>query len=525
VRQLREVPVVAQPLDRFVALVGPEPLARARAVAERLIETGRGRVIWNISSTPAGGGVAELLRSVLAYGRGAGVDVRWLVIEGDLDFFRITKRLHNALHGAVGDGSPLEEPERQRYQAVLDDNGADLLAWIRPGDVVILHDPQTAGLASWAARAGARTVWRCHIGTDRASQETERGWRFLLPALVPVEMYVFSRAQFVPAELAERPWLVIPPSIDPFSAKNRPLSDAQVQAILMCTGLIQGAPPCAACFERGDGTTSRTRHMADVLRLGPPPRVDTPLVVQISRWDALKDPVGVLRGFVRLLERQGQRSGERSAGSLEAPALLLAGPTVHSVADDPDGARIFGEVTAVWRTLPHEQRSRVHLANLPMRDLEENAAIVNALQRHAAIIVQKSLDEGFGLTVTEAMWKGRPIVASAVGGIRDQLDTEREGLLIEDPRDLESFALALERLSLDPALGQALGARAHARVVERSLALRTLLQYGELLARLDESASLSGAAAHPGSDHSSLATSGATGRGGAAPLAPLPGQG
>jgi trehalose synthase len=197
------------------------------------------------------------------------------------------------------------------------------------------------------------------------------------------------------------------------------------------------------------------------------------LVVQVSRWDALKDPVGVVNGFARLTERD--------EGGAE---LVLAGPNVHAVADDPEGAQVYGEVCAAWRALPHAARRRVHLAALPMTDVAENGAIVNALQRHAAVVVQKSLQEGFGLVVSEAMWKGRAVVASAVGGIQDQIEHGVSGLLLKDPTDLGAFADALQRLLLDPAERDRLGQNAQRRVREHFLGPGSLLAYAGLIGRL-----------------------------------------
>jgi trehalose synthase len=146
---------------------------------------------------------------------------------------------------------------------------------------------------------------------------------------------------------------------------------------------------------------------------------------------------------------------------------------------------VFERVHQYWKTLPEEHRQRVHLANLPTVDLQENAAIVNALQRHAAVVVQKSLREGFGLTVTEAMWKGRPLVASAVGGIQDQIEHGVSGLLLKDPTDLDSFAALLGQVLRDPALAERLGREARARVIRDFLGLRSLLQFAELIGRID----------------------------------------
>jgi trehalose synthase len=166
------------------------------------------------------------------------------------------------------------------------------------------------------------------------------------------------------------------------------------------------------------------------------------------------------------------------------PELILAGPNVTSVADDPEAPATLAAVTEGWRELPHEVRSRVHLASLPMADLEENAAIVNALQRRAAVVVQKSLREGFGLTVTEAMWKRRPVVAGAVGGIRDQIEDGESGVLIDDPADLDAVAAAIGRLLAEPEEAARLGEAARERVRREFLAPRHLCDYVDLLAAL-----------------------------------------
>ncbi len=198
---------------------------------------------------------------------------------------------------------------------------------------------------------------------------------------------------------------------------------------------------------------------------------DAKLVTQVSRWDRLKDPAGVLRGFCEHVD-------DRDAH------LMLAGPSVGAVADDPEGAEVLGEVRAQWGALEPDVRRRVHLAQLPMEDAEENAAIVNALQRRSDVIVQKSLAEGFGLTVAEAMWKARPVVASRVGGIQDQIVDGESGVLIDDPADLPRFGAAVGRLLRDPTLAAQLGEAARERVREEFLGTRQLIQYLNLLDRL-----------------------------------------
>jgi len=181
------------------------------------------------------------------------------------------------------------------------------------------------------------------------------------------------------------------------------------------------------------------------------------MVLQVSRWDHAKDMAGVMQAFAEFILPHTEAH------------LLLAGPSVTGVQDDPEGGQVLQECMAQWQALPHAARGRIHLACLPMEDLEENAVIVNALQRHAAVVGQKSLAEGFGLTVVEAMWKGRPVVASAVGGICEQIVTDENGLLIADPADFASFGKAVTGLLHDPARAEQLGEAAERRVREEFL--------------------------------------------------------
>jgi trehalose synthase len=418
-----------------------------------------------------------MVRSLLAYARGAGVDARWAVIAGPPEFFRVTKRLHNALHGSRGDGSPLGDDERRLYEQVVAENGAQLSDLVRPRDPVIVHDPQPAPLIAEATRWGALPIWRCHIGSDERNDEVERAWRFLAPYVRPARACVFSRAAFVPPELDSTRAVILPPTIDPFSTKNQPLTESAMHAILVQARLIAG--PCldgrVSWFARQDGTPARVDRCAEMVHYGSLPSWETPLVTQVSRWDRLKDPIGVLRGFARL-----------DATAAGGAHLLLAGPSLGSVADDPESLAIYESVLNAWHDLPPGPRARVALVLLPTVDVDENAAIVNALQRHARVIVQKSLNEGFGLTVTEAMWKSRPVVASAVGGIADQIDDGVQGLLLADPRDLDGLAAAIARLLADPPLAARMGAAGHERVLERYLGLDSLLRYGNLIEQLDE---------------------------------------
>jgi trehalose synthase len=471
--RLQEVDVQALDAARLEPLIGPDRTARYEAVAEATESLLRGRSVLNVNSTATGGGVAEMLQTLLAYGRGAGLDIRWLVIRGDPEFFEITKRIHNGLYGSPGDGGDLGEAERRHYERILRTNADELRALVRPSDVVLIHDPQPAGLAAAMATAGAKVVWRCHVGADEPNEWTERSWSFLRPYLDGVDAFVFSRSAFAPSWADDSRLHVIPPSIDPFSAKNEPISQRNVRLILGYTGLIggDGATPSVP-FARRDGSPGRINRRVDILQTGPPPPADAPTVVQVSRWDHQKDMQGVMDGFA-----------EHVDPSLGAH-LLLAGPAVTGVADDPEAAEVLEECMGRWRALPHAARSRIHLACTPMADPDEAAAIVNALQRHAAVVVQKSIAEGFGLTVAEAMWKARPIVASAIGGIVDQIVSGAHGLLVTDPRDLASFGGAVETLLRDRTEAARLGANARARANAKFLGDRHLEQYGRLLAQL-----------------------------------------
>ncbi len=472
-----EVAVPDRSFSLLEGVIGAAGVAAARDRAAALRDRLAGRVVWNINSTATGGGVAEMLPSLIGYSRDLGVETRWLVIEGIPPFFTLTKRLHHALHGATGDGSPLGDAERAVYEQVAAENAAGVLAAVGPRDIVILHDPQTAGLAPHLARAGIPSIWRCHIGSDASNEEVERGWAFLAPYLEPADAFVFTRQAYVPPLAAGREVMLIPPSLDPLTAKNEDLDGETVRAVLAHTGMIagpteRGQPGGVVSFTGQDGTARRVERRAEVVRSGPPPAAGVPLAVQVSRWDPLKDPIGVIRGFA-------------SIAADTAAHLLLAGPNTSGVADDPEAAHVLDETIEVWRGLPEAVRDRVHLVSLPTDDVEENAVMVNALQRHAAVIVQKSLQEGFGLTVTEAMWKGRPLLASAVGGIQDQIEDGHDGALLADPSDLAAYGSRLRELLAQPERAEALGRQARETVRERYLSVRHLGQYADLIERLE----------------------------------------
>jgi trehalose synthase len=460
-----EVTIAPRNPERFRSVLAParvEEFECAIDEGRRLLD---GRVVWNVNSTAKGGGVVELLRPLVGYARGAGIDTRWVVIEGTPDFFALTKRIHNRLHGTPGDGGPLDDDARDLYESVLAANLDAFPGLVRDGDVVIVHDPQPAGMVRAMKDAGAAVIWRCHVGIDEANDLAREAWAFLYPYVADADAYVFSRESYAWDNLDHDRVVVIPPTIDVFSPKNVDIDDDTVRATLQVAGLVAGrGEPGSVTFERSDGTPGRVERRARVVEDGPL-APDAPVVLQVSRWDALKDPLGVISGFA---EHVPPDSGAH---------LVYAAPDVESVADDPEGLRMLRESIALRAALPAERRSRVHLVSLPMEDLDENAFIVNALQRHARVVVQKSLAEGFGLTVAEAMWKARPVVASRVGGIQDQIVDGDSGVLLDDPRDLAAFGAAVTALLADVPAAERMGARARERVRDRFLNARTLLDY------------------------------------------------
>jgi trehalose synthase len=469
---MQQVEIEPASIDLLAGALTPKRAEQLRVVADRARGLVAGRIVWNVNTAAHGGGVAEMLQTLLAYGRGAGVDTRWLVLDGDPEFFTITKRLHNALHGDAGDGGSLGEREHAHYRSVLMANLTRISELVHPQDLVLLHDPQTAGLVEGLRATGARVVWRCHIGSDTQNEHTEEGWKFLLRYVHDAEAFIFSRAAYAPAWVPRDRLWVIAPSIDPFSAKNRALEENEVGSILQRVGLLAGADSGDPLpFSRRDGSRGVVRTHRDLILDGPPPTASARLVVQVSRWDRLKDMTGVLVGFA-------------AQPIPDDVHLMLVGPDVAGVADDPEGAEVLEECRSKWRDLPEASQARVHLACLPMDDADENALIVNAIQRLATVVVQKSLVEGFGLTVTEALWKSRPMIASAVGGIQDQITDGRDGVLLADPRDLDGFATALRKLLDDPREAARLGAAGHLRVRDEFLGDRHLAQYAELFASL-----------------------------------------
>jgi trehalose synthase len=466
-----DVPVTPLRPDRFRDILPAQGAAEFEHAIARGRELLDGRVLWSVNSTARGGGVAEMLRSLIGYARGAGIDARWVTIGGDDEFFHVTKRLHNRLHGHAGDGGALGEAERAIYERCTAKHAELLAQRVGRADVVLLHDPQTAGMIPRLLETGVPVIWRAHIGLDLPNDLAREAWRFLIGYVERANAWVFSRPAYSWEGLETSRLTVIAPSIDAFAPKNQMMSVSSVTAVLRAAGLAADHHHRSrAIFERLDGSVGKVERQAQLVEEHAL-RLDAPLLAQVSRWDRLKDPAGILAAFAEHVHLD------------EDPHLLLAGPDVTAVADDPEGAEVYREIEDLWHGLPQRVRRRVHLALLPMDDPDENAVIVNAVQRRADVVAQKSLAEGFGLTVSEAMWKGRPVVASRVGGIQDQIEDEVTGYLV-DPTDLAAFGDRVNRLLQDPHEAERMGRAAQIRVRDHFLGPRHLGEYVELLERV-----------------------------------------
>src|SRR2546430_106879 len=353
---IQAVDVGSAPIDRYRDLLGAEAWNAFELGMRDFADRMRGRTLWNVNSTPRGGGVAELLAALIPYDRGAGVDERWLVIEGSPEFFAITKKIHTRRHGVAPDGSEITPVERGEYEQTMVRNSAALLDQVRPGDVVLLHDPQTAGLASPLSSRGITVIWRSHVGVDRPNAMVRNAWKFLTPYMNGASAFVFSRRAYVWDDPDGSRIHIIAPCIDPFTTKNRDLDVSETARILAAAGVLRGIDG-EATFLRHDGRRGRVTHTAAI---GSTPPSDAHLVVQVSRWDRLKDPIGVTEAFARHIAPRTDAW------------LVLAGPAVDSVDRDPEETVILAQLRAIRDRVPPGMRERIVVAELPMQDIEEN---------------------------------------------------------------------------------------------------------------------------------------------------------
>ncbi len=386
-------------IEEYAQLVGQATIDELFQLAHSL----NGKTIQNINSTAVGGGVAEILIQMIPLLKQLGVDARWDVIKGDEKFFSITKKFHNALHGVpvqVGDD------ELEYFIEMNRQNAAEM----QFADIVFVHDPQPIVLVERRKDIGRNWIWRCHIDF---SKPDVRVWKFLEQYINHYDAAVFSAPSF--ARKLKIPQVLISPSIDPLSNKNRELDEATINSV----------------FERFGIDRSR------------------PIATQISRFDYLKDPLGVIRAYKIAKKRVDMQ-------------LVLAG---GGATDDPEGPIIMEQV----RQEADKDKDIFVLFLPPSSDIE-----INALQRGSTIVLQKSLKEGFGLTVSEALWKARPTIAGAVGGIPLQIAHKYSGILTHS---IEGTAHWMKQLINEPEYANKLGVHGREHIRNNFLITRHIKDY------------------------------------------------
>ena len=384
----------------YEPIVGKSYIEELRMLASRL----SGKTILNINSTFIGGGVAEILSRAVPLLNQLGVDVRWQTISGEAQFFKVTKKLHNALHGKV---EPISDNEFSLFRETTKNN---LNQIDFSGDILFIHDPQPVALIADKRDIGRKWIWRCHIDISHPDSQV---WKFLRQFVINYDAAVFSSPNFA-QQLPIRQFFA-PPSIDPLSDKNKELPPEAVDAVLAKYGLSR----------------------------------DKPLILQVSRFDRLKDPLGVINAF-ELVRKNFTCQ------------LVLAGGTAS---DDPESGEVLEEVKERAGGNPD-----IHILDIPPgSDID-----INALQRAATIIMQKSLREGFALTIAEALWKAKPVVASAVGGIPLQVKNRLTGLLCHS---VEGAAYALRQILANPDYGRWLGHNGREHVRQHFLIVREIRDY------------------------------------------------
>jgi trehalose synthase len=386
-----------QQIEDYIPIVGQSVIDDLRLVARKL----NGKVIQHINSTPVGGGVAEILIRMVPLLNELGVDSRWDVIKGGEQFFEVTKKFHNLLHGRK------DELVDRDFDVFLETSEKNISEVSTHGDIVFVHDPQPIVLVK--KKSGNKWIWRCHIDV---SDPDKRVWKFLTEFVSRYDAAVFSAPSFS-RKLSIRQFL-ISPSIDPLSDKNKELPEEVIDGVLAKHGISK----------------------------------DKPIITQISRFDRLKDPLGVIEAFVQVKKYHDCQ-------------LVLAGGTAT---DDPEGAKVLAEVMEKSANNPD-----IHILLLPQNDVE-----VNALQRASTIVVQKSIREGFGLTVAEALWKAKPVVASNVGGIPLQVRHKYSGLLCYSA---EGAAFAIKQLLSSPDYARQLGLNGREHIRNNFLITRHVRDY------------------------------------------------
>ncbi len=461
----------SEPLAEYEAwthLVGE--VRALRAEAHRLMAELEGRRVWMVNSTETGGGVAEMLPKMIALMRQLGLETHWAVIETrEPRFFSVTKRLHNLIHD-LGDPA-FDDADREIYERVNRENFEQFRRWLRPGDIVVVHDPQPASLGALVSRELGNTfIWRCHIGLDRSTPRTEGAWSFLRPHLDAADHCVFSANAYIPGFLKGRT-SIIRPAIDPLSPKNREFSPRKLQGILCNARLAtEFAPVLYPAYAHPALRLSPAGEWLPANQIDEIGLLFRPMVTQVSRWDRLKGFGPLLEAFIRLKSKVESRGlSDLHRRRLQIIRLVLAGPDPRAVEDDPEGKDLLAELTSRYLELAPELRRDIALVVLPMASRSENAFMVNAIQRCSSVIVQNSIQEGFGLTVTEGMWKRVAVVGSSAVGIRQQIRNGVDGVLVSDPENVEELAATLDQILHDPIRRAHLAGNAQRRVYDEFL--------------------------------------------------------
>ncbi len=451
-------------------IIGDERSAALQSIARHMRAFfGAGRVV-NVTETPPAGALGEMVRGILGYCAGAGLTVQWKSMRTTEPFATIIRRLRDLLYGLPGDDGPLGEAEHHIYAETIRQNFAAMSDDITKQDVFFLHDPGTAGLIPLIRRAGGRVIWRCHAGADSQTVFTARAWAFLEPFVREANRLVAYRSTFIPPLPPPCRITVVNPGIDPCATRNLALTPQEARGTLTRAGILDGDRDASGTYRSSiDGVRPLPR--LDLLGDSRIP-ADARLLVQIGGWDQRSDMAGVLRGFA-----------DHTAMSDDVH-LLLCG--AHDpIADAAETRAVLDRCVEIRDALPNGKRSRVHLITLPADDADVTGHIVNALQTAADVVTQKSRTEGFSLTVAEAMWKRRPVVASGIGGIRELIADERDGLLLGNPDDIARFGQLLSRVLADPDLARSLGDAAHTRIARAFMPDRHLLEYANLVREIE----------------------------------------
>jgi trehalose synthase len=445
----------------------------------------KNRKVWMVNSTARGGGVAEMLPKVVSLLRELGVPTEWVVVGTSRpEFFRLTKRIHNLIHGQ---GDPeLTNEDRALYETVSRENAEALKGRLGPDDILVVHDPQPLGMgAILASERKIPTIFRCHIGLDQDVRQTREAWSFLSPYASACHRSVFSLREYIPRSLSNSA-TVIHPAIDPMSPKNKELTAHQVAGILSSARLDDVQHPVVMPpFRESAKRLGPDGVFSDIALSGGIGLLFRPVVVQVSRWDHLKGFKPLIEAFVRLkgmLSSGDYESDGYHRRRLEIVRLLLVGPDPDAIQDDPEAQEVLADLIDTYRRLAPRHQEDIALISLPMDSLENNALMVNALQRCAAVVVQNSISEGFGLTVTEAMWKRSAILGSRACGIRKQIRNGIDGRLTQNPTDPEEIAVLLDSMLEDYVDRGRFGLNAQRRVHDEFLIFTQVRRWLQLLA-------------------------------------------